>query len=371
MSQKSIHNEEEAGLTIAAIIFQEFLQEPPDMELREALRAWIEEHPEAGEVLGELGDTAVLADRIEDYERLVNSRQRLYSKLRATTRPRTYYLAGGIAASLVIIASVFVFKYSSPKQPVRAAIIRDLAPGTNKAVLTLADGKAIILDSAHSGITLEQGQTITTGRGGQYHLVLSDGTKVWLDAASSLKYPTVFSGATREVVLTGEGFFQVMHHPEPFIVHTRGADIRDLGTAFNINAYPDEEGVKTTLLEGRVEISPESGVPQGRIILRPAQQARILPGGVCQVTDDVDTAEAIAWKEGMFQFNGVAFSTVLRYLSRWYDVRVIDQTGLAGQHVFIALSRNSPLSAFMHLLELTHKLNYQITDSGKTLVITP
>lgn len=405
-TDKLIDSEEDAGRVMGEILLSQRITGEIDPELMEALEEWMELHPETREVYDQLTNPleySPLMDRFKGIKEPsaagflelvsdIEHSNELYSRRRRIPT-RVYYLSG-IAASLLIAFSLFVVKHLSPSLPQQVAAIQDLAPGTNKAVLTLANGSTVNLDSAHSGLTLQQGQTrvvnqaggqlayqgednsntailyntITTGRGGQYRLVLSDGTKVWLDAASSLKYPTAFTGSSREVVLTGQGYFEVAHHREPFIVHTAGVDVQDLGTAFNINAYPDEDGIKTTLLEGSVKVKSVNT----DVILKPGQQARALSsGGGLQVMDDVDTDEAVAWKDGRFQFTGVAFSTVLQYLSRWYDVRIIDKTGIASQHVVITLPRNEPLSAFMRSLELTHKLTYQITDNGKTLVISP
>ena len=401
-SEHLINSEEDAVRLMVEVVMDLRLTGSADPDQQAALENWMMLHPETREVYDRLSDPYWLALKDSRFRKARADSAEAYRQLLAQIRPfqeeppvrhlssRRYYI--GAAAAIVLIAvSIYLIKYTFNKEaPVASspmAVVQDLAPGTNKAVLTLANGSTVDLDSAHAGLTLQQGKTrivnqaggrlayegadntvalfntITTGRGGQYRIVLSDGTKAWLDASSSLKYPTTFSGATREVTLAGQGYFEVAHHKEPFIVHTAGEDVKDLGTAFNINAYPEEEGVKTTLLSGSVQIN-------GSVVLKPGQQAR-LSGGDLQVSDDVDTDEVIAWKEGRFQFTGVAFGRVLEYLSRWYDVRVIDKSGISNQHVVITIPRDQPLSAFMHSLELTHRLTYQITDNGKTLIITP
>lgn len=408
-SEHLINSEEDAVRLMVEVVMDLRLTGSADPDQQAALENWMMLHPETMEAYDRLADPYWLALKDSGFRRGPEHSTEVYQQLLSKIRPfqqseafdievepplkrishRVFYLT--TAAAIVLIAvSAYLIKYTFHREPVASspvALVQDLAPGTNKAVLTLANGSTVDLDSAHAGLTLQQGKTrivnqaggrlayegkdntatlyntITTGRGGQYRIVLSDGTKAWLDASSSLKYPTTFSGATREVTLTGQGYFEVAHHKEPFIVHTVGEDVKDLGTAFNINAYPEEEGVKTTLLSGSVQIN-------GSVVLKPGQQARLSSGGL-QVSDDVDTDEVIAWKEGRFQFTGVAFGRVLDYLSRWYDVRVIDKSGISNQHVVITIPRDQPLSAFMHSLELTHRLTYQITDNGKTLIITP
>jgi ferric-dicitrate binding protein FerR (iron transport regulator) len=227
-----------------------------------------------------------------------------------------------------------------------------ILPGGNKATLTLADGRIIILDSASNGTITEQngikiiklnnGQLsykiadtekskietsyniLSTPRGGQYQLTLPDGSKVWLNAASSIQYPTAFTGKERRVTLTGEAYFEIAQNPAmPFKVNTPTQEVEVLGTDFNINAYADEPIIKTTLLQGSVKVSPAI-YHLSSVILKKGQQAQLNAGASPRivVVDGVDTDQAVAWKNGLFSFEGAGLEQVMRQLSRWYDVEV-------------------------------------------------
>lgn len=357
---------------------------------------WLAENPHMREGLDELDDAARLKVLIERYQRIHASGAEAYqaflslvSDPPARRRPfrRLYYYLSGAAAAILLTFSITLFVHRSrPATPAPTASLQDLAPGSSKAVLSLAGGQTILLDSAPHGLIQQQGgarimnqaggllaykedignhnpqlyNTITTGRGGQYRLELSDGTLVWLDAASSLHYPTAFSGATREVTLTGQGYFEVAHGRKPFIVHTGKTDIQDLGTAFNVNAYPESDGVVTTLLSGAVRI--------GSATLRPGQQAWATPSGTTHISGNVDTDEVVAWKEGRFQFTAVPFSVVLQYLSRWYDVDVVDKTDIHTP-VVLSVPRNVPISVLMKAFTQTNRIRYRI--EGKTMIVEP
>jgi hypothetical protein len=270
------------------------------------------------------------------------------------------------------------------KQPTK-----DIAPGSNKAILRLADGTEILLDSAHDGTLAQQGvvkiiklnngqlaynpqkgkseeilyNTITTPKGGQYQLVLADGTKVWLNAASSLRFPAAFAGKERIVELNGEGYFEVAKNASmPFHVRVHDMDVQVLGTHFNINAYTDETAMRTTLLEGSVQVSQGEQTQ----LLTPGQQAAASQNGQIQLADGVDVEEVMAWKNGMFQFQGADLETILRQAARWYDIdveykqRISDR--FSGQ-----ISKNVNLSQLLKILELTGKVHFEI--EGRKIIV--
>lgn len=239
----------------------------------------------------------------------------------------------------------------------------DIAPGRNAAVLTLADGSKIILDEAKKGILIVQGgsnvnnidgklayqpsnektqkivfNTLTTQNGNQYQLVLPDGSKVWLNAASSITYPSAFIGSTRNVTITGEAYFEVMHNgKQPFIVKAGNEQIEDIGTAFNVNAYMDEAGIKTTLIMGAVKIN--------NIVLEPGQQ--YVNGKV----ESADVESATAWKNGKFQFDQADIPAVMRQVSRWYNVEVVYE-GSPKPHGFTGkIPRDMKASQVLTVLE--------------------
>jgi len=266
---------------------------------------------------------------------------------------------------------------------------QDIAAGGNKAILTLADGSTIVLDNAKKGIVSTQGgtkvlklnngvlsydgnsktktllfNTISTPRGGQYQLILADGTKVWLNAASSLKFPTAFAGKERKVELLGEAYFEVAKNASmPFKVEVDGMEVEVLGTHFNINSYDDEASTRTTLLEGSIQINKNNRSS----LLRPGQQARLNGDGEIKIIEHADVEEAIAWKEGKFQFDRADIHQVMRQISRWYDVEV-QFKGIIPKHFGGTISRSVNLSKVLNMLELTGEVKFTVEDH-KVLVI--
>lgn len=297
-----------------------------------------------------------------------------------------------VAASILLFLSISVFVANKLKHPQVKLMAQnhDLAPGGHKAILTLANGAKINLANIKNGsltiqpgahVNKESGQlaykaaadnsgpiqisynTLTTPRGGQYQLTLADGTKVWLNAASSLKYPTAFSGSERVVELTGEAYFEVAHNAkQPFKVKTAGQIVQDIGTQFDINSYADEEAVTTTLVEGSVKIYSV----KGQTMLRPGQQYLSKADGSSQLKDDIDTREATAWKVGMFQFDNADIRTIMRQVSRWYNVDVEYRGTVPASTYHGRISRNSNASAVLQILALGG-INFTM-EGGKIIV---
>ena len=290
---------------------------------------------------------------------------------------------------------IYLFVGSDKKLPIAQqyhpdkALKNDVEPGSSKAVLTLGDGSSIVLDSASSGILSRQGNTkvtktggklnysvfdkdkkpalfnkLTTPRGGQYRIELPDGSQVWLNAASSLRFPTAFTGRERRVEVEGEAYFEVAENKaKPFIVSTNGAEIQVLGTHFNVMAYKDEASLKTTLLEGAVKF-----VGNGSVLLKPGQQSQLFANGPVKVVSDVNLEEVMAWKNGFFHFEGVDFETVSKQLSRWYDVEVVCDRKV-DDLLYAEIPRNTRLSDVLKALELTGKLKFEIKD--KKIIVIP
>ena len=310
--------------------------------------------------------------------------------------------------------STFLWIKNNPKQPLAETKINsniqknDVDPGGDKAVLTLADGSSIVLDSAQNGALAQQGNTkvikingklnynasgkatdeilyntIATPRGGQYQVELSDGTKVWLNAASSIRFPAVFAANERVVEVSGEVYFEVAHldlsinnidakkakTKVPFIVKIKTpsgnvGQVEVLGTHFNINAYDDESILKTTLLEGSVKFVKDGA----NTMLKPGQQSQLLKSGQLNVADAVDVDKVVAWKNGFFDFDGSDFETIARQLSRWYDVEVVYNRKI--DDLFHAeIPRNTKLSDVIKALELTGKVRFEI--DGKKIIVMP
>lgn len=297
-----------------------------------------------------------------------------------------------IAACLVIAVGIYLVKSwnarqqsaapSTPQQPGNIQSIQD------RAVLTLASGRTIILDTTGSGLPAsENGATIRHGsgaqiiyqsaapselhhtlsipRGGQYQVVLSDGTRIWLNAASSLRFPAGFNGSERQVELSGEGYFEVTSDQQkPFVVSlpsTGGARIKATGTRFNIRAYSDGSATSATLLEGAVEVRQSNDTH----LLKPGQQA--LFGSNISIVD-ADPEKEIAWRKKIFYFDNDPIETIAAEISRWYDVD-IEYRGKITYHLTAELERNQPLESLLKKLEATKKVHFEL--DGRKLVVKP
>lgn len=262
----------------------------------------------------------------------------------------------------------------------------DVLPGSDKATLTLSDGSTIALDAAgrqeiregNTAIRRVNGQlqykggnaakaagynTLATPKGGQYRLLLPDGTAVWLNAASSIRYPVAFTGNERRVELSGEAYFEVKRNPEqPFRIQAASQLIEVLGTHFNVNAYADEPEMKTSLLEGAVKI--------GSTVLKPGEQAHVARNGDVTVTKEASIADAVAWKEGFFVFRKDNLQTVMREIARWYDVTVIYQPNVNNSQQFSGrIDRSLTLSQVLSGLAQT-KARFRI-ENNRSVVILP
>ncbi|MDR3711723.1 MAG: FecR domain-containing protein [Puia sp.] len=336
-----------------------------------------------------------------------------------------FLFAGVAGGSLLLFSSIR--KKAMPARASRQPLENDVAPGYSKAILTLGNGHQIVLDSACNGLLVEQGNTkvlklrggelaynapggtsggnsnedgdendendgnndgetdniadkntagkntkdvvyntLTTPAGGQYRLTLPDGTRVWLDASSSIVYPTVFAGDERKVEVRGQAYFEtVKNEKKPFIVQCGAMMVQVLGTGFNINAYEDEAAIRTTLLEGAVKV-----VAGGHSeVLDPGQQAQLNKrGGINVVRADVD--ETVAWKNGFFSFRHADIQTVMRQLCRWYDVSVKYEGAVSKEGSFSGeIGRNLSLKDVLNGLQLS-RIHYRI-EADKKLVILP
>jgi ferric-dicitrate binding protein FerR (iron transport regulator) len=341
---------------------------------------------------------ALLSERIK--LRLQDTIQQ-HSKLVALKPRRKWRLAAAAVLLLLSTSAYFIFFSRSSKQEIADAnlnttpVKNDIAPGANKALLTLTDGSVIILDSTSNGTIIQQGNikvdklkngllaytingkqitendeafynTISTPRGGQYQLLLADGTKVWLNAASSIRFPVMFKGTERKVEITGEAYFEVTKNANmPFMVRAGASKVEVLGTRFNVNAYNDEAIIKTTLLEGLVKVSANNQSPK---FLQPGQQSGISKDGKINVIANADTEEAVAWINGRFQYKSADIKTILRQISRWYDVDV-EYRGNVNIHFTGQLPRNQYVSAIFEKLALTGEVKFKI--DGKKIIVSP
>jgi len=331
--------------------------------------------------------------------------------VRRLTGGRAWWAA---AAILVVLGAGSYLAYlNRPNPAVTTAQTQserfknDVAPGGNKAVLTLSGGQQIILDSAANGVLSQQGNsqvqklangqlsytviterpttalynTLTTPPGGVYQLILPDGSKVWLNSESSIKYPVFFAGKERKVEISGEAYFEVLKDAsKPFKVKINGSvEVEVLGTSFNINSYEDEPTIRTTLLEGSVSVREEpivgvnTNTNKLSVVLKPGQQAQMVVGdnsnnGV-RVVGAVDVDAVVAWKNGLFRFKGAELGAVMRQIARWYDVDVEYQGKLPDYPLVGNIPRNVPVSEILKLLELTGVVHFTI--EGKKVTVTP
>lgn len=284
-----------------------------------------------------------------------------------------------VAAAVIVFVTITAvyFWQSGNRKPVRqiahTAIIKDALPGKTGAVLTLADGSQVVLDSAGNQQVVMQGNVQVTNRNGQlaynsnhpdtgetafntlttptarqYKLILPDGSKVWLNAGSSVRYPTAFKGRFREVETKGEVYFEVAHNAaKPFRVKTANIIIEDIGTAFNINAYSDEPTVKTTLVEGSIRLH----AGDNNKILRPGMQGTVEHGGGSIAVSNVEVDEIIAWKDGLFNFNNLDIETVMRQIGRWYNMEIVYEGKKPEGQFSGIIDRNTNLAFILKSLE--------------------
>jgi transmembrane sensor len=298
-----------------------------------------------------------------------------------------------IAASLLLVLGAGLFFYQPAQQKPNPTLAKqskyknDIAPGSVKATLTLADGRKITLDGAKNGALAEQtgikitkaadGQliytvsdsksanatafnTIETPKGGQYQIRLPDGTQVWLNAASSMKFPVSFSASKqRKVELKGEAYFEVAHNTkQPFVVKTDRQEVEVLGTHFDVKAYADEKNTKTTLLEGSVRLNKGT-------LLKPGQQGLSNSNGL-QVRQ-VNVDEELDWKNKQFILNDEDLQSVMRRLSRWYDVEVVYEGEPADIQFVGVVSSARNISGVLKLMERTGKVDFTI--EGRTVKV--
>ncbi|ACU03177.1 FecR family protein [Pedobacter heparinus] len=301
-----------------------------------------------------------------------------------------------VAAAILLMLSAGLYFYQSRSANPANRILVDMEaavikPGGNKAVLTLANGKQINLETASDGQLAETGgveieksadgqvfykaisgtnhngesNTISTPNGGQYQIILADGTRVWLNAASSLKYPTVFSGNERKVELIGEAYFEVKSNQEsPFLVVSNKQTVKVLGTHFNIKAYPDESFVKTTLLEGRIMVSAER-FPDAKI-LSPGQQA-VFDGHQIDINKG-DLKEAMAWKNGYFMFKDEDIYSIMNQVSRWYNVEVVYMGRFENKRFGGYVSRSKKITDLLDIMESTKGIHFKIEGRRVTVM---
>ncbi|MBV4357332.1 FecR family protein [Pinibacter aurantiacus] len=365
------------------------------------------EHDELDEWVGQSDENMELFARLTD-ERNINEamsfmqsldKDSAYDKIKTQIFPekskRKWLLPASIAAIVLIAFGIdwFIKSNTVESTPIPSTIAfnnaPDKQPGSAKAVLQLTDGKTIELVNSTNGTVAKEGavviaangesiaytgskssvnatayNTLTVPKGGRYKLQLSDGSQVWLNAASSIKYPVAFTGNERKVFIEGEAFFEIAKDAsKPFSVQTTNASIQVLGTTFNINTYIDEPRESAVLVEGSIKVV--TGKQQQ--ILVPGQQANIEPSGTV-TTGVASMQEVTGWKDDNFVFKDEPIENIMRQLARWYDVDISYQ-GKIERHFNASISRKEPLSKILRLLERTGQVRF--TMSANKLEVSP
>lgn len=328
-----------------------------------------------------------------------------YKRTKQSKQYGLYRKWAAAAAILVLFTTGLYFLFDSFSETELSQSVRfktDIAPGGNKAILTLADGSSIVLDSVQNGTLAREGHmqiiklnnsqllysdsarvsgaihsrrdfpigtlaslemnTLRTPRGGQYRLTLPDGTNVWLNAASSVTFPTAFTEKERRVTVTGEAYFEVAKNTEmSFIVKINDrAEVKVLGTHFNINAYDDESSINTTLLEGSVRMS--SLFTGDGLLISPGQQLSLDENNELSVKE-VDTSEIMAWKNGLIACKNANIKSIMRQIARWYDVEVSYESEATERFFTGEISRNTNLSEVLKILELSN-IRFRIEEKS-------
>lgn len=318
--------------------------------------------------------------------------EKINTNIRRSERGKVIFIKTWYAAASVILLMIPAFLYLGPfkdeslaDQARKAPVVKnDILPGKNKAILILDDGSRINLDDAESGLLAEENSTVitklpdgqlqyaagktksggeikfntvSTPYGGQFQITLPDGSRVWLNAGSSLRFPTLFTGSERKVDLTGEAYFEIAKNTSmPFKVMSNNSEIRVLGTHFNVMAYEDEKQMKTTLLEGSVQIFNGAN----KIDIKPGQAAVLNKVTKKMIVATVDADQAVAWKNGYFIFVDENIGSIMRKVARWYNIEVLYKGNLSNKDFTGTISRNKNVSELLSMLELTGAVHFNI-----------
>jgi transmembrane sensor len=398
---------------IAALIIKQHRGELTVEESIE-LEQWANESAANRELLQQLTNDETLRQELIVFYEAEDSKETIWKKIDAATTEATpfvpvytrphnkyRYLAAAITVGTVLATIAYFWAQnkttSTTTTPFAKAAVNDVMPGGNKAILKLSDGKTIVLNNAQNGLLTQQGavqiekqdgvlkygqaslketpaiNTLATPAGGQFQLKLPDGTRVWLNASSSITYPTAFTGNERRVMLSGEGYFEVAKDAsKPFKVsiqkgnNKQPTEVEVLGTHFNINAYNDEALVKTSLLEGKVKIVSHYYDGKQLAILKPGQQAQVEVEGKMKVKENAGMEEVVAWKNGEFLFQSADMGTLMRQVARWYDIEVSYPNGMPEDKFSGKIGRNVNLSQLLEILKYS-EVKFELRD--RTLIV--
>jgi transmembrane sensor len=376
------------------VLIHKFMTEEISVSEKAILDRWIAESEENRLFFEEASQSHRVLESLRERHQVVTDtdQQRAWQRMldggmvpgiAKVVKPRfaRYVVAAAVFVGVALMAYLFFFKSTPVPAPAPVAI----HPGKPGAVLTLSDGRQVVLDSAANAVLATQngvaiknqnGQlvyissaagselvfnTLSTSRGQTYSTVLSDGSKIWLNAASSIRYPVAFTGRERSVEITGEAYFEVAHNKAmPFKVRVNGAQIEVTGTTFNVQAYADEPAIKTSLVTGSVTMAGAQ--------LKPGQQAVLSPGAAVKVYDHVDLESITAWKNNLFIYNNTNITVLMRQLARWYNVQTSYQGNLKALTFSGQLSRYSDIGEALEILNLSGEAVF--TLRGDTIVVS-
>jgi transmembrane sensor len=398
MKGESLRNMDEGAYRIAYLVAGYIRKNLTEAE-HDELDAWVEASDENMLLFEELTDEknieANLAwmDKTRTEQALQSTKERIeFNPERNKLKTRKWFYS--IAASVIFLIGAFgIYKIINNKQSKQPSIAKidktQIQPGGNKATLTLSNGTVINLvripnglirndngatinkskdgeilyhDSSIANNNITSYNVLTTPKGGQYKVQLPDGSMVWLNASSSLKYPTAFPGNERSVYLEGEGYFEIVKDKnKPFKVRLADeSEVKVLGTHFNVMAYEDEKSKEVTLLEGRVQIIKNNNNQN----LEPGQQGKITEEKI--IVNIADTEQVVGWKNGQFVFRDADIQSIMRQVARWYDVDVKYKTE-SSQHFNATIFRNEPVLRLLHILEETDQIHFKIKN--KTIYV--
>ena len=399
------------GLLDKVRLIERYLSREISGEEKEVLDSWLHESPAHQAFFESVTDKAKLQEKLQQFfvakamttEARASANELVFGSQTPVRSLRSRWKQWAAVAAILILVTSGAYLWFNQREPLTVAqtgekqkpASMDVAPGKYKARLTLGDGSTITLDSAAAGKLAQQGNTevlnkkggltyqpgttagettvyntLTTAKGEIYNLQLSDGSRIWLNSASSVRYPVAFAGKERKVAITGEAYFEVAHldNSMPFKVVVNDMEVRVLGTHFNINAFKDEAKIRTTLLEGSVAVTPAGSA--NTVILKPGEQAGMDNLGNIKIDKEVDLQEVMAWKNGKFVFRNTNIQLIMRQMERWYD---LDSATFTNEEVrkweFTGeISRYNKASKVLQLLEETGGGKFEI--SGKKILIS-
>ena len=364
------------------------------------LDLWISKSPQNEEVYKRAKDSGIQRSKMEVYRLFDKDKvwsaledELFQTKTRRLQPQRILRYAAAIIMPLVMVGAIAYYFSTNRTESTFALLDEDIKPGTTKAVLILSDGNTLDLEKVAAIQSIEEGSSrisntdnvlsysinddiaggeliyneLRTPVGGKYRLNLTDGTAVWLNTGSSLKFPVSFTDSTREVFLEGEAFFDVAHNGKPFIVHSPEMDVRVLGTSFNVKAYTDGANYKTTLVEGSVklEISGQNSGEKMEKLLKPNDQLTWDRSTSEISVSSVNTSYYTSWMQGKIEFDNENLDMVMLTLSRWYDFSYTFKNQQAKNYHFSArLDQDEKISSILEMLEMTTDVKFEYKDGS-------